>query len=81
MSGHADRVVRLWNTQKGTFVSAFEGAHNREIFDIAISADNESFVTCGGDRLVYFWEVLKGHWTRKFDGHTQRVNTVCLSPF
>ena len=80
MSGHADRIIRLWNTQKGSFVSEFSGAHNREIFDIAICADNEKFVSCGGDRLVYLWEVLKGHWIRKFDGHTQQVNCVALSP-
>ena len=81
LSGHADRVVRLWNANKGTFVSAFEGAHNREIFDIAISDCNEKFVTCGGDRLVYLWEVLKGRWVRKFDGHVQRVNSVCLNEY
>ena len=80
MSGHSDRVVRLWNITKGSFVSAFEGAHNREIFDVAISEDNEKFFTCGGDRLVYMWEVLKGHWVRKFDAHTEKVNSVCLNP-
>ena len=80
MSGHADRIVRLWNSAKGSFVSEFGGAHNREIFDIAIFQDNEKFVTCGGDKLVYLWEVLKGHWIRKFDGHTQQVNCVQLSP-
>ena len=80
MSGHADRISRLWNVSKGTFVSAFEGAHNREIFDIAITEDNEKFVTCGGDRLVYLWEVLKGHWVRKFDAHTERVNSVSINP-
>jgi mitogen-activated protein kinase organizer 1 len=81
MSGHADRVVRLWNAQKGVFVSAFEGAHNREIFDIVISEDNEKFVTCGGDKLVYLWEVLKGRWVRKFEGHTQSVNSVHLNEY
>lgn len=80
MSGHADRVARLWNVNKGSFVSAFEGAHNRAIFDIAISEDNERLVTCGGDRLVYMWEVLKGHWVRKFDAHTEKVNSVCINP-
>lgn len=80
MSGHADRAVRLWNTNKGTFVNAFEGAHNREIFDVAITDDNERFVTCGGDKLVYMWDVIKGHWIRKFDGHTERVNTVSINP-
>ena len=80
MSGHADRIARLWNVTKGTFVSAFEGAHNREIFDITISEDNEKFFSCGGDRLVYMWEVLKGRWVRKFDAHTERVNSVAINP-
>ena len=80
MSGHADRVIRLWNVSKGTFVTAFEGAHNREIFDVAISEDNERFFSCGGDRLVYMWEVMKGHWVRKFDAHTEKVNSVCINP-
>lgn len=80
MSGHADRIARLWNISKGTFVNAFEGAHNREIFDLEITDDNEKFFTCGGDRLVYMWDVLKGHWVRKFDGHTEKVNSVCVNP-
>ena len=65
MSGHANRTVRLWNTLKGTKVSLFDGAHSREIFEIAMFKDNHKFVTRGGDKIVYLWEVLNGHWTRK----------------
>ena len=76
MTGHQDRVIRLWNVEKGTFVTNFEGAHNHEIFDVAISRDCESFASCGGDKVIYLWEVLKGRWVRKFEGHQSRINTI-----
>jgi len=31
--------------------------------------------------MVYLWEVMKGHWTRKFEGHVSQVNAVSLNPF
>jgi mitogen-activated protein kinase organizer 1 len=66
MSGHADRSVRLWNSncnnshEKLKEIALFDGAHNRDIFDVTIFADNAKFVTCGGDKLLFLWDVLKG---------------------
>ena len=78
MSGHADRSVRLWNSNltnsslesgPSREIAIFDGAHNRDIFDICIFADNEKFVTCGGDKLIFLWDVLKGTWIRKIQAH------------
>ena len=69
MSGHADRTVRLWNTnnitQETKEIAIFDGGHNREIFDLTIFAENDKFVTCGGDKMLFLWDVLKGQWIRK----------------
>ena len=79
LSGHQDRLVHLWNANTLTQVATFEGAHNREVFDIAIMPENDKFVSCGGDKIVYMWDILKGQWMRKFEGHSQRVNTVSVN--
>lgn len=36
MSGHTDRTVKLWNSNKGVLIKTYAGVHNREIFDIAM---------------------------------------------
>jgi mitogen-activated protein kinase organizer 1 len=49
MSGHTDRTVKLWNSNKGSLIKTYSGVHNREIFDVAIFSDNNRFASCGGD--------------------------------
>ena len=56
MTGHADRSVRLWNANtqgEAKEVALFDEGHNREIFDLSIFADNDKFVTCGGDKMLF----------------------------
>ena len=60
-------------------VGIFEGAHNREVFDICIFPQNDKFISCGGDKTFYVWETLKGTYVRKFEGHTQQINSVALN--
>jgi mitogen-activated protein kinase organizer 1 len=38
--------------------------------------DNTRFVSCGGDRQVFLWDVSTGKAVQKFQGHTLRVNSV-----
>lgn len=50
-------------------VKSYEGVHNREIFDLAIFKDNSRFVSCGGDKVFYLWDVLSGKYIRKVVAH------------
>lgn len=50
--------------------------HGYEVLDIAVSDDNARFVSCGGDKLVFLWDVVSARTTRRFEGHGGRVNAV-----
>ena len=37
--------------------------------------DNGRFVSVGGDKMVFIWDVTTGKTIRKFEGHTSRINS------
>lgn len=48
------------------------------MLDIAVSDDNARFVSCGGDKLVFLWDVVSARTTRRLEGHGGRVNAVAF---
>jgi len=53
-------------------------AHGYEVLDLAVSADNARFVSVGGDKTVFVWDVATAQTTRRFTGHSARVETCCF---
>ena len=47
---------------------------------MAFSPDGRLLATGGVDKLVRLWDVASGRETRRFEGHTQKVNAVAFSP-
>ena len=43
------------------------------------SHDNAKFVSGGGDRTVFLWDVTTGQTIRRIPGHSGRVNAVALN--
>jgi len=80
MTGSQDKSIILWNPQKGILIKTYTGPHNHEVSDIAISPDNNTFASVGGDKLVFYWDVTTGNVIRKFQGHTQSINCVAFNP-
>eukprot|EP00746_Dinoflagellata_sp_MGD_P000194 gnl/MRDRNA2_/MRDRNA2_100354_c0_seq1.p1 gnl/MRDRNA2_/MRDRNA2_100354_c0~~gnl/MRDRNA2_/MRDRNA2_100354_c0_seq1.p1 ORF type:complete len:303 (-),score=54.13 gnl/MRDRNA2_/MRDRNA2_100354_c0_seq1:67-975(-) len=79
MSTSQDKSVRLWNPHSGLFVKEYKGPHNHEINDIAITEDNSRFVTVGGDKFAFLWDVASGRVIRKFSGHERKINAVAFN--
>jgi mitogen-activated protein kinase organizer 1 len=81
LSGGQDKSVKLWSVLKenqggrGVCLKTYSG-HGREIYDIAITNDNSKFATCGGDKAVFYWDVMTGRTIRRYQGHYQRINCV-----
>lgn len=48
------------------------------MLDLAVSADNATFVSVGGDKTVFVWDVATAQTTRRFAGHAGRVNGCCF---
>jgi len=57
-------------------IKTYSGPHNHEVLDLAVAIDNGKFVSVGGDKLVFLWDVTTGKLIRKFQGHTARINCV-----
>uniref|UniRef100_A0A0G4FJC4 Uncharacterized protein n=1 Tax=Chromera velia CCMP2878 TaxID=1169474 RepID=A0A0G4FJC4_9ALVE len=74
MSCSADKAVRLWNPHRGVCIREYAGPHNHEVNDVSITGDNSRFVSVGGDRLAFLWDVSTGQVIRKFMGHNGRIN-------
>ncbi|EAS01217.1 MAP kinase organizer 1 (macronuclear) [Tetrahymena thermophila SB210] len=79
MSCSQDRSIILWNPNKGTLIKQFSGLHNYEILDVAIGEDNSKFCSVGGDKSAFLWDVKSDKLLRKFEGHTNRINTVSFN--
>ena len=91
LSGSSDRQIHLTRTEpqdqksietrvSSTPIQRYQ-AHGYPILDIACASDNQSFVSAGGDRNVFLWDVQKAVTTRRFGGnttagHSSRVNAV-----
>lgn len=79
--------MRLWNPLKtsgpsddgGLLIKSYSGAHGYGVLDVCVSPDNSRFVSAGGDRTAFLWDVGSGRVLRRFSGHSQRINAVALS--
>lgn len=96
LTGSADRTIRLYNPFPGTSVHEPSpsgkapvpqgrliqtyAAHGYEVLSLDVASDNESFISGGGDRAVFLWDVATAVTTRRFGGnahgHTARINCV-----
>ena len=81
LSGGQDRTVRLWNprnpdTNKNLLATFNDGRITHAIADIAVLPGSKQFVTCGGTTRALLWDLNTKQLTRKFNGHSLRVNCV-----
>ncbi|KAH9882308.1 hypothetical protein J1614_000544 [Plenodomus biglobosus] len=49
-------------------------AHGYEVLSLHVNAANDRFVSTGGDKTVFLWDVQTGQTVRRWTGHAGRVN-------
>ena len=77
LTGCQDRNVRLFNPATERLIQTYS-AHGYEVLDLAVSDDNARFVSVGGDKTVFLWDVATAQTTRRFAGHAGRVNACAF---
>lgn len=96
LTGSSDRTIRLYNPFPSTSIPSIhstrqpvipEGrliqtyqAHGYEVLSLNVARDNERFVSAGGDRSAFLWDVASATTIRRFGGtaggHSSRINVV-----
>lgn len=99
LTGSTDRSIRLYNPFPSTSIPEIKtkekpavpqgrliqtyAAHGYEVLSLAVASDNQRFVSGGGDRSVFLWDVATAVTTRRFggnaQGHSARVNCVAFA--
>ncbi|OAL51114.1 mitogen-activated protein kinase organizer 1 [Pyrenochaeta sp. DS3sAY3a] len=89
LTGDADKTIRLFNPEKAppSSVAPVAGskrpppglvnkytAHGQEVLSIDVNTENNYFVSTGGDKTVFLWDVTTAQTIRRWTGHVKRVN-------
>ncbi|KAI8933041.1 hypothetical protein NX059_009690 [Plenodomus lindquistii] len=89
LTGSSDRTIRLFNPQKAPPTSVAPpssstahvpglvnkyNAHGYEVLSIDVNQANDRFVSTGGDKTVFLWDVQTAQTVRRWSGHAGRVN-------
>ena len=77
ISASDDRTLRLWNIDNGESVTLT--GHGREVLTVAAGRDGR-IISAGGDRTVKVWDLRTRQVSRTLTGHTDWINSVCLTP-
>ncbi|KAL9093629.1 MAG: hypothetical protein Q9159_000158 [Coniocarpon cinnabarinum] len=92
LSGSADRTINLYNPSKAfgkqsdkataaALIQTYSGVHGYEVLSISVASDNSRFVSAGGDKTVFLWDVSTAQTLRRFGGtgsHTGKVECTAF---
>lgn len=92
LSGSSDRSIKLWNPIKAIEsydktgepytlpIQTYTGAHIYEVLTLSVSSDNSRFLSGGGDKSVFIWDVASGKILRRLGGgpggHNGKIESV-----
>ena len=62
-------------------IQSYTGVHGYEVLAISVASDNSRFVSAGGDKTVFLWDVPTAQTLRRFGGvgsHTGKVECTAF---
>ncbi|KAF2269370.1 WD40 repeat-like protein [Lojkania enalia] len=82
LTGCSDRTIRLYNPSKAPISSDISAAgiinkynaHGYEVLSLAVAHTNDKFVSAGGDKTVFYWDVQTAQTIKRWSGHSGRIN-------
>ncbi|MFQ5923286.1 MAG: protein kinase, partial [Anaerolineales bacterium] len=73
-------LIKVWDAVTGEKLTSWTGHSGYAIWSVDWSADIQAFFTAGGDGLVKQWGAGDYEVIREFNGHTEAVLDVKVSP-
>ncbi|PRP89616.1 hypothetical protein PROFUN_00880 [Planoprotostelium fungivorum] len=73
-----DSTVRLWDTRKRHAITSYDSQYAAT--SACFSADSEQIFSAGIDNDIKVWSVREGGIENRFEGHTDTVTGIRLSP-
>ena len=74
-SGAADRFMKVFDVETGTFVKSFEG-HGQHVLGVSWRADGRVLATGGADKAIKIWDFRAGEVIRSLPVLTKEVTAV-----
>ncbi|KAL0977977.1 hypothetical protein UPYG_G00164230 [Umbra pygmaea] len=70
LTGSQDKTARLWDTESGATLLAFEGGHALTISECVLVPDKNRLITASWDKRIHAWDLETGKilWTAVQDG-------------
>jgi hypothetical protein len=77
---HRQNVIRLWDLRDFDRENNWLIGHQGAVEALAFSADNRWLVSGSWDNTVRVWDLLTRQPVHRFEGHSEHVNAVAISP-
>ena len=78
VSGHADRIIRLWDLEMGRELCTLEG-HADSVDGVAVTPNGLRAVSASWDKTLKMWDLDTGRELRTLKGHYDAVLGVAPS--
>ncbi|MDR1648439.1 MAG: WD40 repeat domain-containing protein [Zoogloeaceae bacterium] len=79
LTGHKDKITRLWHVGKSTPARKFVG-HSDWIRSVDFSSDGKRVLTASDDRTIRLWDADTGEQLLTIEGHADWVRSARFSP-
>lgn len=78
-TGGADKTIKLMNPFKNRLIQSFTKIHSQQVFDIKVLSDASKILSCGQERIIFYWDAIKQEYIKRLRGHKDSVNSICLN--
>lgn len=60
-------------------VHSCHSVQHQKVFNVSSAQDNAKFVSSGGDKTLFYWDVSTGQTIRRIAAHNGKIPAVCLN--
>ena len=78
ISGSLDNTLKLWEPESKKYINSFE-EHRLRINDIAVSPDENFFISAGDDKTIKLWNIEESRSLMTLEGHEEKINSIDIS--